>query len=285
MPTRTSQTWKKTKHSKNTCTSKLDFGCCTSKVILCQKSSRKALLHGLPATSHGVPGNQKVKVTVTTVCVTTSNWTENSEFAWSCRLCFSRFSFSPAFSDRHSRRTSRFSDSHHSHCFHRFLGQNPDSVAVQIMNSWLKVRCLEVLALVETKCALPWLAEHRRDRATGYTLVVFKMADRKNRNTVFEFQELEESEPCISVSTRCNLGVFMPLNLPIFVFQDTVELFWYGDIDLWFIQKEQVQVQYKSYTRRLWDLVRADFFVPTKAEASFLWMDEAEGKFDWKTQK
>lgn len=162
MPTRTSQTWKKTKHSKNTCTTKLDFGCCTSKVILSQKSSRKALLHGLPATSHGVPGNQKVKVTVTTVCVTTSNWTENSEFAWSCRLCFSRFSFSPAFSDRHSRRTSRFSDSHHSHCFHRFLGQNPDSVAVQIMNSWLKVRCLEVLVLVETKCALPWLAEHSR---------------------------------------------------------------------------------------------------------------------------
>jgi len=78
-------------------------------------------------------------------------------------------SHSPAFSDRHSRRTSRFSDSHHSHCFHRFLGQNPDSVAVQIMNSWLKVRCLEVLVLVETKCALPWLAEHSRpgDRRQG----------------------------------------------------------------------------------------------------------------------
>lgn len=270
MPTRTSQTWKKTKHSKNTCTSKLDFGCCTSKVILSQKSSRKALLHGLPATSHGVPGNQKVKVTVTTVCVTTSNWTENSEFAWSCRLCFSRFSFSPAFSDRHSRRTSRFSDSHHSHCFHRFLGQNPDSVAVQIMNSWLKVRCLEVLVLVETKCALPWLAEHSRpgDRRQGIPWRFSKWRTRKT-GTLFSNSK--------NWKNRCNLGVFN--------FQDTVELFWYCDIDLWFIQKEQVQVQYKSYTRRLWDLVRADFFVPTKAEASFLWMDEAEGKFDWKTQK
>lgn len=99
--------------------------------------------------------------------VTTSNGTENSEFVWSRRLCFSRFSFSPAFSDRHSRRTSRFSDYHHSHCFHRFLQQNPDSVAVQIMNSWLKLRCLEVLVLAKTKCALPWLAEHSRQGDTG----------------------------------------------------------------------------------------------------------------------
>ncbi len=174
-------------------------------------------------------------------------------------------------------------------------------MAVQIKNSWLKLRCLEVLVRVKTKCALPWLAEYSRRQGdtrdtlqpggflskwrTG-TLKELIWSIHQSTNSKQHFSKLHLVQPHLftKMVSLCHWISWLETDFCLPKHCWTVLISWHRPV---IYPKRVGPGALHKLHKTICDIlsVRERFFVPTKAEASFLWMDEAESKFDTWTQK